>query len=83
MAKRTTAPTARDLARARFHELVGELRRLMVAFPELHDAVDDDDLPIRFLLRRGADRAKDRAARTQAVRRRPLPRMKSATGRKK
>jgi hypothetical protein len=38
-----------------------------VAFPELHDAVDEDDLPIRFLLRRGADRARDRAARRAAA----------------
>ena len=68
---RRRRPTARELAKARFHELVGELRRLTVAFPELHDAVDEDDLPVRFLLRRGADRARDRAARrgTAAARR--------------
>ncbi len=66
MAKRKTRPTAAELARARFHELVGELRRLTVAFPELHEAVDEDDLPIRFLIRRGADRARDRAARKAA-----------------
>jgi hypothetical protein len=55
------------VARARFLELVGELRRLMVAFPELDEAVDEDDLPIRFLLRRGADVARDRAARRAAA----------------
>jgi hypothetical protein len=64
---RSRRPTPRELARARFHELVGELRRLTVAFPELHDAADEDDLPIRFLLRRGADRARDRAARRRAA----------------
>jgi hypothetical protein len=64
---RMKKPTPAELARARFHELVGELRRLTVAFPELHDAVDEDDLPIRFLLRRGADRARDRAARRAAA----------------
>jgi hypothetical protein len=66
VAKRKKAPKAAELARARFHELVGELRRLTVAFPELHEAMDDDDLPIRFLIRRGADRARDRAARKAA-----------------
>jgi len=77
-------PTAADVARARFHELVGELRRLTVAFPELHDAIDEDELPIRFLLRRGADRARDREARTKAAARRPSrARKPAAAGRKK
>jgi len=67
VAKRTRKPGAAELARARFHELVGELRRLTVAFPELHEAADEDELPIRFLLRRGADRAKDREARAKAA----------------
>jgi hypothetical protein len=67
VAKRKKAPTAAELARARFHELVGELRRLTVAFPELHEAVDEDELPIRFLLRRGADRARAQAARREAA----------------
>jgi hypothetical protein len=71
--KPRTAPTAAERARARFHELVGELRRLTAAFPELHEAVDEDDLPVRFLLRRGADLARDRAARLRAAPRRRPP----------
>jgi hypothetical protein len=84
VAKRKKAPTAAELARARFHELVGELRRLTVAFPELHEAVDEDELPIRFLLRRGADRARDRAARRKAAAEPATrPRRPAAGGRKK
>jgi len=77
-----SSPTASELAQARFHELVGELRRLTVAFPELHEAFDDDDLPIRFLLRRGADKARDREARTRAAERAGTPRRRPAGRRK-
>jgi hypothetical protein len=57
------APVTRSKAEARFHELVDELKLLTVAFPHLRDAYDPEDLPVNFLLKRGADRAAKRAKR--------------------
>jgi hypothetical protein len=56
---------ARQNAEARFRELVAELKLLTVAFPHLRDAFDPDELPVSFLLRRGADRARTRAEAPQ------------------
>jgi len=67
-ASRTSDHPARK-AETRFRELLDELRLLTVAFPHLREAVDPNDLPVSFLLRRGADRAATRArrpAKTQA-----------------
>lgn len=52
--------TAHELTRAeaRFRELVYELKLLTLAFPHLKDAVDKEDLPVKFLLKRGAARAR-------------------------
>ena len=61
-------PTARDKAEARFHELVDELKLLTVAFPHLREAYDPEDLPVNFLLKRGADRAARRIERPAASR---------------
>ena len=72
MARKRKEPTALEKARARVAVLVGEIERLTVAFPELHDAVDDDDLPIKFLLKRGADRAQRRAERMAATSKKPV-----------
>jgi hypothetical protein len=51
-------------AEARFRELVDELRLLTVAFPHLREAFDPEDLPVSFLLKRGADRAAKRLRRS-------------------
>lgn len=59
-----TLVAARRNAEARFHELVGELELLTVAFPHLREAFDPEDLPISFLLKRGADRAAKRLRRS-------------------
>lgn len=48
---------AKRNAEARFRELMDELRLLTVAFPHLREAFDPEDLPISFLLKRGAVRA--------------------------
>ena len=53
---------ARRGADARFRELLDELNVLTLSFPHLRDAVDRDDLPIKFLLRRGRDKANAKAA---------------------
>jgi len=49
-------------AETRFHALVDELRLLTMDFPHLKEAYDADDLPIPFLLKRGAARGAARAA---------------------
>lgn len=53
-------------ADARLHELLNELNVLTLSFPHLRDAVDRDDLPVKFILRRG----RDKANRTEAPARR-------------
>jgi hypothetical protein len=50
-------------AEARFRELLNELDLLTLSFPHLRDAVDRDDLPIKFILRRGRDKASAAATR--------------------
>ncbi len=54
-----TRRSTRELthAEARYKALVYELKLLSLAFPHLKDAVDTEDLPIEFLLKRGAARA--------------------------
>ena len=52
-------------AEARYHALVYELQLLTLAFPHLREAYDADDLPIPFLLARGAARADAKAARAK------------------
>ncbi len=62
-APRSASPAierAKRNAEARFHELVEEFRQLTMAFPHLREAADPEDLPISFLLKRGADRAATR-----------------------
>jgi hypothetical protein len=59
-----TLDNAKRNAEARFHELVDELRLLTVAFPHLREAYDPEDLPVSFLLKRGADRAARRLSRS-------------------
>jgi hypothetical protein len=46
--------------------LLDELKFLTLSFPHLRDAVDRDDLPVKFLLRRGEEKAGDiQAARSR------------------
>jgi hypothetical protein len=55
---------AKSNAEARFRELMDELRLLTVAFPHLREAFDPEELPVSFLLKRGADRAARRLNRS-------------------
>ena len=48
---------ARRGAEANWHELQAEIASLVKAFPHLRDAVDRDELPVSFIIKRGADRA--------------------------
>lgn len=50
-------------AEARYRALVYELKLLTLAFPHFKDAFDKEDLPIPFLLKQGAARAKRRTVR--------------------
>ena len=53
---------ARRGADARFRELLDELNFLTLSFPHLRDSFDKDDLPVKFILRRGRDQARAVAA---------------------
>jgi hypothetical protein len=44
-------------AEARFRELVDEIKMLTVTFPHLRESFDPDELPMKFILRRGRDKA--------------------------
>jgi hypothetical protein len=44
-------------AEVRFRELLDELQFLTLSFPHLRDAVDRDDLPVKFILQRGEEKA--------------------------
>jgi hypothetical protein len=44
-------------AEVRLRELLDELKILTLSFPHLRDAVDRDDLPMEFILRRGLEKA--------------------------
>jgi len=48
---------ARRGAEVRFRELLDELKLLTLSFPHLRDAVDGEDLPVKFILRRGEEKA--------------------------
>jgi hypothetical protein len=59
----STLEVAKLNAEARFRELMDELRLLTMSFPHLREAFDPEELPIAFLLKRGADRAARRPRR--------------------
>ena len=45
-------------AELRFRELLDELTLLTISFPHLRDALDRDEWPVNFLLRKGRDKAR-------------------------
>jgi hypothetical protein len=64
-------------AEIRFRELLDELRFLTLSFPHLRDAVDRDDLPVDFILRRGSENA-DRNATPKSGRRKMSAKARAA-----
>jgi len=48
---------ARRGAEARLRELAEETRQLLKVFPDLSASFDEDELPLNFILRRGARKA--------------------------
>jgi hypothetical protein len=49
------------------HQLIDEIQLLTVAFPDLRDAFDADELPIAFILKRDAPRSTREDRRTGSV----------------
>ena len=45
---------ARHGARSRLRELAEEAKQILTIFPDLSSSVDEDELPVNFILRRGA-----------------------------
>jgi len=45
---------ARHGAKARLRELAEEAKQILTIFPDLSASVDEDELPISFILRKGA-----------------------------
>jgi len=50
-------------AEAQLNDLLHEIDMLVELFPHLRDSFDADELPVNFLLRRGADRNARKRAR--------------------
>ena len=61
-------------AEVRLRDLVKEIKFLLELFPHLSDSFDKDELPLRFIIAKGAGRA----TRTRAIRRRRRRRMSEA-----
>jgi hypothetical protein len=54
---------ARRGAEARLRELADEAKQLLKVFPDLSDSFDEDELPLNFILREGARKARVRRRR--------------------
>ena len=48
---------ARHGAKARLRELAEEAKQILTIFPDLSASVDEDELPVNFILRKGARKA--------------------------
>ncbi|HVT47157.1 MAG TPA: hypothetical protein VG871_12395 [Vicinamibacterales bacterium] len=72
MPKSSTPQHILDLAKrgaeARFHELTQELKLLVDLFPHLRDAVDEDELPVSFIIQRDGSRSAPTRGRKRAAR---------------
>jgi hypothetical protein len=54
---------ARHGAKARLRELAEEAKQILTIFPDLSASVDEDELPVNFILRKGARKASGRPVR--------------------
>lgn len=73
-------------AEARLQDLVREVKVLIGLFPHLRDSVDKDELPVAFILKRGAQRAAKPTGRrgwTAAQRKAAATRMKAYWAKRK
>jgi hypothetical protein len=53
----------KSAAKVQLSDLLHEIEMLLELFPDLRDSYDPDELPVSFLLRKGARRAAKPAAR--------------------
>ena len=60
-------------AQAQLGDLLQEIRLLVDLFPHLRDSIDSDELPLKFILKRGRDRADARAKGAARTTRASLP----------
>ena len=60
-------------AQAQLGDLLQEIRLLVGLFPHLRDSIDRDELPLKFILKRGRDRADAQAKNTARKTRASLP----------
>jgi hypothetical protein len=60
-------------AQARLQDLIHEAKLLIDLFPHLRDSFDPDELPAKFLIKRGRDRADAKALgkKTKKTRKKP------------
>lgn len=65
---------ARKGAESRFRELMQEVSLLLHTFPDLHDSFDPDELPIKFLVARGAGQPREPSSRRRHRRLSPAAR---------
>jgi len=72
---------ARRGAEARVRDLTQEIKYLFGLFPDLRDSFDADELPLPFLIAKGAGRVKRTTAAGRPTRRRKR-RMSAAAARK-
>jgi hypothetical protein len=54
-------------AEMRLRDLVHEAKLIIDLFPHLRDNIDRDELPVRFILRKGRDRAQTRPGRRRRL----------------
>ncbi len=60
-------------AQAQLSDLLQEIRLLVDLFPHLRDSIDRDELPLKFILKRGRDRADAKAKGAARKTRASLP----------
>ena len=58
---------ARLGAKAQLNDLLHEVKMLIELFPDLRNSFDKDELPISFIVKRGAQNARRQKKRTMSV----------------
>lgn len=77
----TNSPRMLELAKrgaqAQLSDLLHEIKLLIELFPHLRDSLDRDELPIPFLLKKGARAAERKAAALEAAAAAPVKRKRN------
>ena len=69
-------------AQAQLNDLVHEIKMLVGLFPHLRDSIDKDELPLAFILKKGAARSAKRSTPVMAAAPAAAKRELTAAGRK-